>query len=368
MEVSRHRRWLVVGALVALAVAVPVVSGALPASTSEMDPARLRDMILRSADVPHQGYAESSGRMAVPELPKLASVTSLLSGTTRVRSWYESPARFRYDVVTTTGEQDLYRTSDSELTWKSGEKTVAQVFGDLPVRLPRAGDLLPPDLARRILAAAPGDTVTAIAPKRVAGTSAAGLRLQAKDPDTTIGHVDIWADPATGVPLQVELTAKNAAKPVLTTRFLEYSATPPAADVLTPDLAPDVYMDFLDSPDITEILGSFGLAVPPERLAGRDLRTDAVAGIPGIGLYGTGLSSFVVLQLPRDVARSAIDAATKAGAREANNSMLLEIPPLSLAVVRSTTSRRTYLLAGFVSPQVLEQAGAQLSVLPRGGR
>src|SRR4029453_13306921 len=97
-----------------------------------------------------------------------------------------------------------------------------QVVGDLPARLPQAPDLLPPDLARRLLAdAAPGDGLTALPPRRVAGIAAAGLRFTPGDPDTTIDRLDVWADPATGLPLQVELAGG------FPSRFLALSLTPP---------------------------------------------------------------------------------------------------------------------------------------------
>jgi hypothetical protein len=44
--------------------------------------------------------------------------------------------------------------------------------------------------------------VTAIAPRHIAGVDAAGLRINPTDPATTIGRVDIWADPETGLALQ----------------------------------------------------------------------------------------------------------------------------------------------------------------------
>lgn len=355
-----------VAALTAVAVAVPFVQNVLPASSDAVDPARLRDLIMRSANVPHQGYAESSGRLPVPELPKLASVTSLLTGTTRIRTWYASPSKERFDVVTTTGETDVYRTVDGERTYESGENKVTDLFGALPVRLPRAGDLLPPDLARRVLSAAPGDALSSIPSQRVAGVSAAGLRLRPTDPDTTVGHVDVWADPESGVPLRVELTAKNTRDPVLITRFVDFSLTPPAEDVLTARLSPNVGTGTIEASDIADALGRFGLVAPPNRLAGRDLRIEDLAGIAGV--YGTGLSSFVVVQLPRDVAGAAFDAATKAGAQESPDAAYLEVPPLSLAVVRSFGGRRTFLLAGLVSTKVLEQAGGELAALRRSPR
>ncbi len=366
MRLPKHRRWLVVAVLTVAAVAVPFVPNVLPTSTAAIDPARLRDLIMRSANVPHQGFAESSGRLPVPELPKLASVTSLLTGTTRVRTWYASPSRERFDVVTTTGETDVYRTVDGEQTYESGENKVTDLYGTLPIRLPRAGDLLPPELARRILNAAPDDALSSIPAQRIAGIAAAGLRLRPTDPDTTVGHVDIWADPVSGVPLRVELTAKNAEDPVLITRFLDFSLDPPGDDVLTAKLAPNVGAGSIEASDIADALGRFGLVAAPDRLAGRDLRIEDLAGIAGV--YGTGLSSFVVVQLPRDVADAAFDAARKAGGQEATNAAYLQVPPLSLAVVRSNAGRRTFLLAGLVSTQVLEQAGGELAALRRSPR
>ncbi len=356
MEVRRNRRWFVVAGLTAAAAAVPVVS--LPASGSTTDAARLRGLMLGSDGIAHQGYAESVGRLAVPELPKLASVTSMLTGTTQMRTWYNGRDQFRFDVLNTANERDVYRFEGAEYVWDYGEGTLTAV-PELPIRLPRAGDLLPPDLARRILAAAPGDPVHGIPSKRVAGVSAAGLRLEPADRDTTIGFVDFWADES-GVPLQVEVTAKGGSSPVIMARFLEFSLGSPV--MTPPENAP---FEVGNEPDISPILASLGLTTPPLQLAGRELH-DLV--LPGIGVYGYGLSSFVVIQLPRDIANSAIDAATKAGAKTAENTVSLDIPPLSLVVVRAARSRRTYLLAGLVSGQVLAQAGAELSVLPRGNR
>jgi hypothetical protein len=366
VALHKQRRWLVVAALTAVAVAVPFAPNVLPVSTDAVDPARLRDLIMRSANVPHQGYAESSGRLPVPELPKLASVTSLLTGTTRIRTWYASPSRERFDVVTTTGETDVYRTEGSEQTYESGENKITGLSGTLPIRLPRAGDMLPPDLARRILNAAPGDALSSIPARRVAGVSAAGLRLKPTDPDTTVGHVDIWADPASGVPLRVELTAKDTEDPMLITRFLDFSLDPPSDDVLIPKVPPDAGADSIEASDIADALGRFGLVAAPDRLAGRDLRIEDLAGIAGV--YGTGLSSFVVVQLPRDVADAAFDAAKKGGGQQTTNAAYLQVPPLSLAVVRSTAGRRTFLLAGLVSAKVLEQAGGELAALRRSPR
>src|SRR5205823_3186404 len=152
----------------------------------------------------------------------LSDVAALLSGTTQIRTWYASPDRNRVDVITSAGgERDVYQTPTGEFTWDYGTNLLTEVIGAEPVRLPRAGDLVPPELARRVLALAPTDPVTALPPRRVAGIDAPGLRLRPTDPTTTVGQVDLWADPASGLPVQVEITPRGVGAPVLTSRFVD---------------------------------------------------------------------------------------------------------------------------------------------------
>jgi hypothetical protein len=233
--------------------------------------------------------------------------------------------------------------------------------------VPRAGDFTPPELVRRILAAAQGDPVTALSARRVAGHDAAGLRLTPRDPATTIGHVDVWADPGSGVPLAVEVTAKGGSTPVLASRFLEFDATAPAAAVLRPNLPSGSGFSIVAAPGIADALGALGRARPPQVLAGRQSREADAAGLRGVGVYGTGLSAFIAVPVPGDIGGQAADAITKAGGATedvANGEVTrLSIAPLSVAVVRSDFSWRAYLLAGLTDPDVLTAAAGELSVL-----
>jgi hypothetical protein len=356
----------------ALLLAVPALVAALAPGGGSADPARLRDLIARSASQPYQGYAESTGSLGLPDLPKLGDVTSLFNGTTRMRAWYTAPDRSRVDVLTVGSERDVYRLPDAEYTWDYAANQLTELIGDPPVRLPQAGDLLPPDLARRILADAPGDPVTALPGRRIAGIAAAGVRLTPRDPDTTVGTVDIWADPATGLPLRVELSARGQTSPVLTTAFEEVDLTTPTIPVEAPNPVPGSGFVVTSAPDVAKALGALGQATLPAQLAGRDLRTTELGGIRGVGLYGTGLSSFVVAAVPGDVGAQAADAATKAGAASIKlargTAVAKSIPPLSLLVVRPMFSRRAYVLAGLVDPSVLQAAAGALTTLPRRGR
>lgn len=355
-----------------VAVLAPQVPGWLPASAEAIEPVALRDRILASGERSYQGYAEITGTLAVPELPKVADVTSLLTGTTQVRAWYASPSRWRFDVISTAGERDVYGTSDGEFTWDYGANLLTRLVGAPPVRLPRAGDLLPPELARRVLSAAEDDPVSSLPARRVAGRPVAGLRLTPADPATLIGHVDVWADPDTGLAVAVELTARGAGRPVLVCRFLELSTTPPSADVLAPKLAPGSGFSVVEAPDIADALGVLGGDRLPSRLAGRALRETDAGGVRGVGVYGTGLSAFVALPVPRDLGSDAADAIVDAGGASddlpGGRAFYLSIAPLSVVVARSHVARRWYLLAGLTTPELLLDAAADLSLLPRSHR
>jgi hypothetical protein len=387
---DRLRRWALVAAVAAVLVSIPAVVAAIPVSVPPVEAGTLRELILRSANQPYQGYAESTGGLDVPDLPNLSQVSSLLNGTTRIRSWYDSPDRWRFDVLTLSSERDTYHNSDGEFVWDYGTNLVTQQGGQIlyrvsgssdgvfelanepPVRLPRAGDLLPPDLARRVLSSAPGDRVESLPGRRIAGIGAAGLRVRPADPDTSIGYVDIWADPGTGLPLQVEVTARGADHPVLVTRFLELSLDRPPAGTLTPNQPKDAGFTLTTAPDIEQAMGQLGPVQLPETLAGRAQQAGTLAGLSNVGLYGTGLSAFVVLPIPRNLAGSATDAARKGGATDitlpGGTGVQLTIAPLTVIVLRSNVARRSYLLAGLVNPALLQRAAGDLSTVPRSGR
>ena len=90
----------------ALLCALPAVIAALPVAPSAISAPALRARILASAAVPYQGYAESTVNLGLPELPDLHNVSLLLDGTTDQYVWYRSPAYWRADDVTGTGESD----------------------------------------------------------------------------------------------------------------------------------------------------------------------------------------------------------------------------------------------------------------------
>src|SRR6266705_1119325 len=226
--VQTRRRWAVVAVAALGLAALPAVVSAVPVGVPATDAARLAARIRTSTAQPYQGYAESTGTAGLPALLQLADVADLLNGDTRLRVWYASANRWRVDAIGTGSERDTYQTPDGQVIWDYGRNQLTEVDGTPPVRLPRGADLTPPELARRLLSLA-GDQVTlsALPAQRIAGIDAAGVRMTPTSSLTTMGHIDVWADPASGLPLRVTVTGRGALQPFLSTRFLDVSLTAP---------------------------------------------------------------------------------------------------------------------------------------------
>jgi hypothetical protein len=373
MTVVRHelqRRWFLVLASATALAGLPIAISAWPTDTPTVDAQVLGDLIHRSDGQPYEGYAESVGVMGLPELPRLSQVTSLLSGTTRMRAWYAAQDRWRVDAVDTGSERGTYRTPDGLYSWDYGANRLTQfnlvvtgvvvnggvvdpggptrtdVLGEPPARLPRPADLMPPDVARRLLAMADGDRVESIPGRRVAGVAAGGIRVTSVDPHSAVGWIDIWADPRSGLPLQVEVTARNAERPILATRFLEVALRNPGADVLAPP------------PRRNGLSVTTGNANDSPRPGG-----PAVVRFNPITVYGTGLTQFVVLPLSRRVARQVYSGIAAWGLSmtfSSGRAALIASPLLSVMIVQPTATNRTYLIAGMVTGEYMQQVGTEL--------
>jgi hypothetical protein len=357
------RRWLAVTCGVGLLCGLPAIVAAWPVPASALSATALRARILRTADAPYQGYVECSVDLDLPSLPDLGDVSSLLDGVTDQYAWYRSPGEWRSDVITQTGETDTYQTSVGTFQWDYAENLLTRIVGAQPVRLPRAADLLPPSLALRLLSFASSATRFSRLPtQRVAGVDAAGLRLLPDDPDTTIAAVDIWADPATGLPVEVEIFGRGSAAPVLVTRFLDLSQSRPPLSVVTPDPAPGVGITSTELPDVSGILNEFAPPLP-QQLAGMS-QVPVPDGLADVAAYGSGFARFAALPLPSRVGQSALNAAESAGAGgvqlSGGTGALIETPLLTVLLAQSQNGGPVYLLTGAVTPSVLISAGSAL--------
>lgn len=357
------RRWL----LVAAGAAGLVGAGAfqLPAGAVDTDPDALRGRIL--GEVPaYSGSGESRGRLGLPQIPQLESATALLTGVTRIRAFVAGPDRWRADTLTLTGENVLYHLGDVEYRWDFDADQLTRIVGATALRLPRAGDLLAPDLARRLLRLAPTDPVTALPARRIAGRTAAGLRLTPAEPATTIGRIDVWADPDTALPLRVEVAGRDGV-PLLISELGTVTDGPPDPADLIPVVPPGAGALSAEAVDVAGALRVLDAPPAPDRLAGRDrvVGGDGVE-LPGVGLYGTGLAAFVHIPLSRELAGRAVDGATAAGGTAVavpfGRAVRVSTPLLTVAA----RARRGggSLLIGAVTPDVLERAVTELPGRP----
>lgn len=358
------RRWLLVGAGALALVGVDALPR--PAGpVADLPADALRERVL-AATRRYVGVAESTARLGLPLLPQLESAVALLTGATRIRAFVASPERFRVDELTPVGERGTYRLDGREYGWDSDTDQLTVITGAAPLRLPRAADLLPPELARRLLRLAPGDPVQTIAARRVAGRNAAGLRLVPTDPATTIGRIDVWADDATGLPLRVEVAPRSAPEePLLATAFSEVDDRAPDEADLLPQVPPGAGFVRADAGQIAGALRRLDAPDPPATLAGRALvPLTATPGseLPGVGLYGTGPAGFALFPVSREIADRAVDGAALAGGAGVDagrgRAVVLATPLLTLAVL--ARGRRGTLLVGTVAADQLEQALLEL--------
>jgi hypothetical protein len=261
------RRWLLVAAGAAALIGAVPARNAVPVAAHADD---LRRRILDRAAQPWVGLAEATGRVGLPELPALESTTELFTGVTRIRGHFAGPDRWRADELTPVGERDVYYLDGREYVWDFGFDQLTTLSGNAALRLPRAADLLPPELVRRLLRLAPDDPVTPLPARRVGRVAAAGLRLTPADPDTTVGRIDVWADPATGLPLHVEIAPRAAPDvPLLVSTMHEVAFHAPDDSALVPPRPPGSSRVRAEAADLGGALRVLDAAEPPSRLAGR---------------------------------------------------------------------------------------------------
>ncbi|MCW0213681.1 MAG: hypothetical protein OJJ54_09990 [Pseudonocardia sp.] len=355
------RRWVLVAAGSAALLGAGSASGLLPVG-ADVPAGDLRARVL-SGHPPFTGLSHSTGRLGLPEIPQLRSTTALLTGTTTIRSYRAGPDRWRVDELTPAGERDTYHRDGVEYVWDFGADQLTTVSGSTPVRLPRPADLDPPELARRLVGMSRTDPVSVIPGRRVAGLAASGFRVTPADPDTTVARIDVWLDPESGLPLRVEVAGRaDPGLPVLFTEFQEVSLTAPDERTLTPSVPPGAGSVTADAADLAGALRQLDAPAPPARLAGRAL-VPLEGALPGVGLYGSGVSGFALVPASRGIADRVIEGAAIAGGVD------VEVPagravrvssPLLTVVARGGIRRGRVLLVGTVAPAVLEQAVREL--------
>ena len=289
-------RWTLVALAVAFVVLVPMAVRALPVHDEPMSAADLLSRIRSADDAAYAGTVDVHGRLGLPVSDHFTDIADLLGSDTRLRVWWRSAADWRVDRLLATGEIDLFHHGEATTRWDY-ERAEAQTGIDPAIRLPRSADLLPPALAHRVLNDAQPDELTRLPARRIAGHDALGLRLEPSDPHTSIDHVDLWADPHTGLVLAVDAFGTGT-QPALSTSFSTVDLTRPAAGVTRFRAAPGVHRSVDDVLDIADAANQFAPVVPPASVAGL---TRSASSQGAVGIYGAGLAQVMTLPLrPQD--------------------------------------------------------------------
>jgi hypothetical protein len=351
-------RWLVAGGAVVVLVALPGLVGAVPARDRPVAAGELLARVLRSEPVPYQGYAESRAGLGLPDVPRAGRVVALLGETTRMRAWVAGPAAWRVDELTPIGERDLYGTGSGTWQWDSGARRAVATRGEAAVRFARPADLLPPELGRRVAAAAGAGEVTRLGARRVAGVNALGLRIVPRSAGTTVARADLWADPASGLPVRVELTARGQREPIVTSAFLDLELGPPDPASVRFAVPADADVQRDEVPDLARAIDRFSPFALSDQLAGLERRTEFGGAA---STYGRGFELVAVLAFPARFSPRTRDflerAPTRAGAW--GEASVIATPLLNGMIFERQGV--AYALAGTVTQPVLDRVAADLA-------
>ena len=367
VRLHTQRRWAMVAVLVAVLCALPVLASALPVTVPTLTASQLRARILGSAGISYSGYAESNATFGLPELSGLSSVTSLLDGVTKMRVWQAAPQLWRVDVLGDDGERDTYQLGSTGYEWNSGAQLLTEVVpaskGTATIRLPRAADLVPTALAQRVLSLVGTSAArfSTLPPLRVAGQSAAGLRVTPTDPASTIGSVDIWAQPSTGLPLMVEVFGRGARTPALESQFFQVGPWKLTANVLTPPVRqPGTGFTTASASSLNGALNNLEFEPLPATLAGHHRIPSQVANV---GVYGSGLAQFAVLAVRGGNFLGDAQSGGGTPYRFPDGiGFLLNASLINAVVAQPDRSSDTFLIVGTVSGKVLLQAATTLTI------
>jgi hypothetical protein len=350
-------RWLVVLVAAVAFVATPLLISAAPATPSDISATELAGRIQQSADVGWSGYVQTAGTLQVPDNESFATLSQLLGENTELRAWWRNSTDWRVDRIRSTGETDMFRQGGGTVRWVFESET-ATYSPVSKIRLPDASDLLPPTFGRSLLQGVREDELSRLPPRRVAGRDAPGLRLTPREQATTIGQVNIWADSASGLPLEVEVYGVGEKRPVLSTTLREFQLGAPPDTATRFTLAEGVRVVYESSVDVAAAANAFAPYDLPVSLAGLASRSGEDPG--AVGIYGRGPTTLIAIPLRGQVAgplrRQLQD---RGNAQLTQVGTLVPVGPVGL-LITPRGSGGAFLLAGTVTDETLRRAASEL--------
>jgi len=357
----RLTRWLAPAA-VASVIAL-LASGVLDAGADPNLPPQTAAQLLAAVGdaklVGFSGTVVEKASLGLPELPQVAGadpatgLAGLLTGSHTIRLWYGGQTRQRIALLSSLGEQDVFRNGRELWQWNSDTRTASHIVlpADAAAHPGTPLAITPDEAARRALALIdPSTVVTTDRAALVAGRAAYVLVLRPRDERSRVGSVRISVDGKTKIPLGVQVLARGSDRPAIDVSFTRFSDVMPSADNFdwTPPAGVQVKEDGAANP------------AAPSIPSGKD---PSGKDRPGISTTGTGWTTVVKLTgasgLPQSAAGSEPGGlgAVLAGLPEVRGSWgsgrLLRSALLSALI---TDDGRTYV--GAVDPELLYAAAA----------
>ncbi|WEO77539.1 hypothetical protein BJQ94_00315 [Cryobacterium sp. SO2] len=264
------RTWLkwmpavAVPAVIAVGVlAVPLQAGAA-VDLPEKTPQGVLELAAGSTVDTFSGTLEQSSELGLPELPstgdaatsEFSDALDLLTGDHTVRVYQNGADQSRVQVQDTMSERNLIRNGSDLWAYNSADNTAEHLT--LPAG---AGDdadgtsHTPGELADKFLADVTPSTIVSLGENtQVAGRGAYELVLTPNTDNTLVGSVSIAVDAETGLPLRVQVEAKDATEPAISVAFTSLSLEAPSADLFafTPPAGATVSEETLPTKDDAE--------------------------------------------------------------------------------------------------------------------
>jgi hypothetical protein len=352
---TRSRRWWLAAVVVALVAGAPLVARALPARAPDLAAADVVALIRAAEDHAYSGEVDLAGNLDLPVTSRFTDVGALLGERTSLRVWWRGSDAWRVDKLLVAGETDMVHEGAATTEW-SYESNRAVLSVDPDVRLPRAADLLPPALAARVLGDAEQRSASRIPARRVAGIGAPGVRVRPADPRSSIDHLDLWADPDSGVVLRLDAYVAGESTASFSAAFREFSARTPDRSRVQFDAPAGARSSFEYVLDIADAANQYAPFVPPDEIAG--LRRAATPR-GAVGVYGTGLTRLLVIPLrDRDAHTLGDQLERSAGVVESDVGLQLQAGLLGVLVAEH--GDLSWLVAGPVTPDTLVTAARDL--------
>lgn len=310
-------RWLP-AATVPAVIAAGVLAGSVPASAGDPLPAKspeqVLELIAQHRDPSFSGTLEQTSNLGLPDLPKTGPGTAsgdtawleLLTGPHTARVYRDGADNARIQVLDRFAERDVIRHGDQLWFYNSKDNTAAHAVLPAGGHHPSGQESVPtPDrLAAKLLAALDRSSNVSVGTDvQVAGRAAYQLVLTPRSTATLLASISISVDGQSGMPLGVEVKARDQSDPAFSVAYTKLSLQAPDAAIF----------QFSPPPGATVK----ELPVPDHKATGAKEKRGAATKAPGTAakekfkVSGTGWES--VVELP---AGSLAKAAPAQGAPE----------------------------------------------------